>query len=332
MKRRGFTLVELLVVIAIIAMLMGILMPALARVRQMAYRMVCGTNLGGIGKAMMLYSNDNEEEYPRAGGVKSWWGTAGCIQAWNATSGQREAFRGTECVPATISASFYLLIKYSDLTPKQFVCRGDYGTKEWKLSLAVGSVKVNDLTEAWDFYNTPGLYCSYSYHLPYDSSDCSTKGYPINSVSNASSPVCADRNPYLDKNAVVYLDAAAGTQTGQRAPLWDPTGLFYSDLDKTGNAAAHQRDGQNVLFNDIHVNFERYPNCGIENDNIWKHWLSTTPPTLQGKEIGVSITDGVPAIPQTSFGTNGVGKGMPMAYEDAYLVNEDQRIGFGLTQ
>ena len=57
MERKGFTLVELLVVIAIIALLMGILMPALARVRQIAFRLVCGTNLSGIGKAMLIYAN-----------------------------------------------------------------------------------------------------------------------------------------------------------------------------------------------------------------------------------------------------------------------------------
>ena len=74
MKRKGFTLVELLVVIAIIALLMGILMPALARVRQLAFRMTCGTNLSGIGKAMMIYANDYEDELPRAGGRSSTWG------------------------------------------------------------------------------------------------------------------------------------------------------------------------------------------------------------------------------------------------------------------
>ena len=68
MKRQGFTLVELLVVIAIIALLMGILMPALARVRQLAFRLTCGTNLSGIGKAMLIYANDYDNELPRAGG------------------------------------------------------------------------------------------------------------------------------------------------------------------------------------------------------------------------------------------------------------------------
>ena len=63
-NRKGFTLVELLVVIAIIALLMGILMPALARVRQIAYRMMCGTNLAGIGRGMLVYAQDHDEEYP----------------------------------------------------------------------------------------------------------------------------------------------------------------------------------------------------------------------------------------------------------------------------
>ena len=67
MKKKGFTLVELLVVIAIIALLMGILMPALARVRMIAYRMVCGSNLSGIGKALLLYAGDNQEAYPMPG-------------------------------------------------------------------------------------------------------------------------------------------------------------------------------------------------------------------------------------------------------------------------
>ena len=47
----------------LVALLMGILMPALARVRQISFRMVCGTNLSGLSKAMMLYVNDYDR-YP----------------------------------------------------------------------------------------------------------------------------------------------------------------------------------------------------------------------------------------------------------------------------
>ena len=39
-------------------------MPALARVRQISHRMVCGTNMSGLGKAMLIYASDYDEKYP----------------------------------------------------------------------------------------------------------------------------------------------------------------------------------------------------------------------------------------------------------------------------
>jgi len=59
-KQRGFTLVELLVVIAIIALLMAILMPALARVRNQAQAVRCMANLKQWGYFFMFYTDDNE--------------------------------------------------------------------------------------------------------------------------------------------------------------------------------------------------------------------------------------------------------------------------------
>ena len=87
MRKKGFTLVELLVVIAIIALLMGILMPALARVRLIAYRMVCGSNLSGIGKAIMLYAGDAKEEYPMPGITRpALMASNGSISDWSDSS------------------------------------------------------------------------------------------------------------------------------------------------------------------------------------------------------------------------------------------------------
>lgn len=63
-RSQGFTLIELLVVIAIVSLLMGILMPALSRVRQQARRASCASNLRQTGVAIHLYAQDHEDSIP----------------------------------------------------------------------------------------------------------------------------------------------------------------------------------------------------------------------------------------------------------------------------
>ena len=66
--RKAFTLIELLVVIAIIALLMGILMPALSMARKQGRQAVCQSNLRQIGFAAAMYAEDNEHKVPRGTG------------------------------------------------------------------------------------------------------------------------------------------------------------------------------------------------------------------------------------------------------------------------
>ncbi len=64
-KPTGFTLIELLVVISIIALLIGILLPALGAARSAARAMACSANLRSIGQAAYIYASDNKDYLPK---------------------------------------------------------------------------------------------------------------------------------------------------------------------------------------------------------------------------------------------------------------------------
>ena len=317
MKRKGFTLIELLVVIAIIAMLLAILMPALSKVKKIAQRVVCGTNLKGLGTAQTVYANDYEDQYA----VQN-------VTEWNIRTGNFDERQGTKTWPSpigTVGASLYLLVREADVSTKSFVC-GAGGQTAYEGQNSTG----RDIVDLWDFgmwMNTatpspddgtgtshgPKNHVSYSYQMPYGPNGGRCR-YAADTTRGASFAVMADKNPWFDPKLTLPPPAATADDYMDKVGLLGP---YYRDnavqrwmIDRA-NAYPHGREGQNVLFADGHASYEKTPDVGVKHDNIY-----TVRNTSGSGEDAQRQGMGVYAISNAS---------QPQGSDDSYLVNDDDR-------
>jgi len=244
--------IRIAVIVLTLLVALGILVSVLGYIRQQAFRMTCATNLAGIGMAMRGYAHDYDGEFPRSGGPDSNLGMR--IPNWMAKD--RSSAYGLTAEGAggvgTISSSFYLLPKYGFSLPySSFVCKGDAEASVFDPDKE-GAAGL-PLWDLWDFGNTPAEHVSYSYHMPFGL-------YRLTSSSNPGMAIAADRNPYIPSPMAEPKSSVFFRPEGPRQAV------------KAGNAVQHQEEGQNVLFLDSHVAFEKVPFCGVMDDNIYTFW------------------------------------------------------------
>ncbi len=301
-------------VLAAACLLLVVLVPVLfAKPRERASRALCGANLGQIGKTMLIYANDYEGALPRPGGATTVWGPLGDWMApnrWGAYSMNPTTNEGGK---ASFSSCFYLLVKYYQAPPRLFICKGDVGAKEFRLpELAPGALPHGcQLADCWDFGPTMAdafRACSYSYHVPFGL-------YGLTTACDPNAPVAADRNPWLAGPGYLPFPAVSfGLFRPDIAPY-----LGSSDQARYGNAVTHGSDGQNVLFLDGRVTFERRAFCGLVSNEMVPH-LADNIYTLSDR-------------PQrgSPLGTAPSSSTWPYCREDSLLLHDDPRHVGGAT-
>lgn len=270
-RSRGFTRVEAVIVMLVSVLVVAMIPPVSQHTKADALRQRCRANLATIGKAMLLYAHDHEGKFPCAGGRNSIWGNVNRWDAPNRTQAFGLAVDGSGG-RASISSCFYLLVKYAGLMPRDFLCPGDVGATEFRLSDSRNSSDDFKLADAWDFGPDGSNHCSFAYHVPFGV-------YGLTTSSDPSMAVSADRSPW-------FLTFAGEREsfTTFRPALADYRGTPESA--RHGNSKSHGQDGQNVLFVDGHVSFKERSCCGVDGDNIYT--ISNV--TDAGSPLGVQPT------------------------------------------
>lgn len=258
--RRGLSRTDLIACLILCLLLLLFVPPLFSGSQKRAERVFCRSNLAQIGKLMFVYANDYDDALPRAGGPTTEWSPT---PNWMGTS-RYTAFGITADLTggrASISASLYLLVKYVEAPPRLFVCKADKGTTEFRMDeLSVFLPATFELVDAWDFGPPVEAWKhnSYAYHTPYTL-------YFLTRSRDPNMAVLADRNPWIRSPGA---DASYYGDFQPDIPPWSGSG----ESARAGNAIAHERDGQNVLFLDGRATFETRAFCGAHSDTALPYY------------------------------------------------------------
>ena len=287
-KKRAFTLIELLVVISIIAILVSILLPALAKARELANRAVCMANIRGIIQAMVTYAQSNNGMFPAQPATTSagWDLNRPWIPGAATTPGQSAqnviyqwyAYGGGDCA----LAGLWFLVLQGYATPATFICPSDPIASGPSLEYLANPANVLTYCPNFGvmpgsasvpnppFTNTNGQGESYSIAFPWPSNLNNEGVFEIGpwwntAHANSQVPLVSDMSP----NDVVEPNGGILDRITTTLPTANTFGPYIY------NSGNHAGDGQNVGFGDDHVTWEVSPYVGENGDNIFTYTTAT---------------------------------------------------------
>ena len=260
-KKQGFTLIELLVVIAIIALLMGILMPALTRVKEAAKRAVCSSQVRQIGTGMTAYASDNDNRMPMYNSNKTKTNPYLLIHSYALYRGESDYVDASGKLLPMKLAVLYESKYIGD--PKVFYCPSN----------------INPLYK-FEYYNNPkpwGTLPQYA-NTTGDNNQWVRMGYTYLPIDPRMPIDSANRMPAETAHTIDMLDS--------RIP-------YMTDIIRHKYQLSHQRQGNyavNALFKDGHV--ELCNNQRVFDNEVWDQMESGAVDELLGNYIVFQLIGG----------------------------------------
>ena len=295
--RPGFSIVEFMVLIGVVALLGSIFIPYLAKSREMDRRTRCARNLANFAIILHEYAKQNNFLLPSVS-----YDAANKPNGYVAFTGADDPnpfATGTKVASNDVTASLFLLMREGYISDGReiglslYICPSSDDVTD-RLTNAAGRLVIAD--QRSNFRSPSQL--SYGYCSPFSSA----AKFRMNTDWLAPSfAVMADKSPGVD-----------GVDNNVLGPSFkdQPSGMKEVLAMSKANSNNHDKAGQNVLFGDGHVNFERTPYCGYHDrntsaDNIYTA-AAPSPTTLPATSIP----------PKGYFGR----KYAPSNWEDSYIV------------